>query len=389
MSNTSMESILGKLKAAQDRRLAGEGESATQEVKFQTIGEGLEAEFADINKRADVFHRFIEGELVQRQKLITTPDLINMRFGTLSDYMPVRANRQTTFLNLLRSKGAPKIATDYQFLFNEEDIGAQTVQVWGVDQALPSEVAAHINRRSNTLTCIGNVINVSMIAQEMASQQVDVNVLQNQIALQMVRMEDKMNRILLSNVEIKFEGVNNVPQLGGFVTRSVLYGVDAGGSDLTRPLIQGRITAMANAGSIQGLNYNRKWLAFCGDRQLQVLRDIIIAEYGGIYPTDRVAFEKELIGNYGESGVRIDSVFDAHPGGAIPFAYEPHLPTGSALIFDADQPNLVKMRLGGQLGPFIIERPTEQLQFKNVVFDLFTLEDPLQDSRSLISNLAS
>src|SRR6185436_20043293 len=106
MSNTNMESLLGSLKAAQDRRLAKEGDPAATppEVKFMTIGEGLEAEFKDINKRAAAYHRLIEAELVTKEKLITSPDLINMRFGTLSGFMPLRANRHTTMLNLLNTR---------------------------------------------------------------------------------------------------------------------------------------------------------------------------------------------------------------------------------------------------------------------------------------------
>ena len=67
---------------------------------------------------------------------------------------------------------------------------------------------------------------------------------------------------------------------------------------------------------------------------------------------------------------------------------EPQLPTGTTIIFDADQPRLAKMRLMGQLGPWFLTRPTEKLQTKNVMFDLFSLEDPLVDTRAVISNHA-
>ncbi len=81
-------------------------------------------------------------------------------------------------------------------------------------------------------------------------------------------------------------------------------------------------------------------------------------------------------------------VFEPMPGAVIPFILEPQMPSGTTVLFDAQQPKLAKMYLGGSPGPYVLQRPTEKLQSLNVVFDLFTLEDSLVVSRSILSNHA-
>jgi hypothetical protein len=300
--------------------------------------------------------------------------------------MAVRRNRQTPFLNYLEAQGEPAIVNDYQYLFLEWNIGEQTADVWNVENNLPSEVLSNRPRRSNTLTCVGNKINVSLIAEQMAMQQAQIDVMAREIDLETTRIRRRMNSLLLASVENKVEGEFGVPQLGGFITRSTLYNVNAGGGDLTRSLLQGRIDAIANNADPQGFGYGLPLLAFTNSRQLQVLRDIIISEYNGIDPMSRIQYERELRTRLEGFSVDIQMVFESMPGPVIPFVLDSQLPAGTTIIFDADQPRLAKMRLNGQMGPFVLTRPTERLQTLNVMFDLFTLEDPLVDSRALITN---
>lgn len=382
-----LEDTFARLKAARGLDTSNTTISVPVQSEQQLVvpmGLALEGEIEDRVSR----HKFTEQlqENLTRLKLIRTPDLGTLRVASVSDRMAVRRNKQTPFLNFLESQGAPAIVNDYQYLFIEWNIGEQTADIWNVENDLPSEAFSNRPRRSNTLTCIGNKLNISLIAEQMALQQTQIDVMAREIDMETTRIRRKMNTLLLSSVENKSEGQFGLPQLGGFVTRSTMYNVNAGGGDLTRSLLQSRIAAIANNADPQGFGYGLPLLAFTNERQLQVLRDIIVSEYNGIGPMDRVQFESELRSRLGSFAVDIQMVFESMPGPVIPFVLDSQMPAGTTLIFDADQPRMAKMRLNGQLGPWVLTRPTEKLQTMNVMFDLFSLEDPLIDTRSVISN---
>lgn len=379
-----LEGIFSQLKAANGLDTTVNLNKAPVQQLVVPMGEALESEIEDRVAR----HKFMTQleENLTRLKLIRTPDLGTLRVASVSDRMAVRRNRQTPFLNYLESQGQPAIVNDYQYLFLEWNIGEQTAPVWNVENDLPSEAFSNRPRRSNTLTCVGNKLNISLVAEQMALQQTQIDVMAREIDLETTRIRRSMNSLLLASVENKSEGQFGLPQLGGFITRSTLYNVNAGGGDLTRSLLQSRVDAIANNADPQGFGYGLPLLAFTNARQLQVLRDIIISEYNGIDPMSRMAYETELKSRLGTFAVDISMVFESMPGPVIPFVLESMLPTGTTIILDSDQPRLVKMRLNGQAGPWVLTRPTEKLQTLNVMFDLFSLEDPLVDTRAVITN---
>lgn len=375
-----LEDMFSRLKAAQGLSAAP---APVAHQSIVSLGEAMETAIPDHLRRHKVYQDVVERAIT---KLIRTPDLATLRVASVSDRMAVRRNRQTPFLNYLESQGEPAIVNDYQYLFLEWNIGEQTAAIWNVENDLPSEAYSNRPRRSNTLTCIGNKLNISLVAEQMALQQTQIDVMAREIDLEVTRIRRGMNAALLANVENKVEGQFGLPALGGFITRSTLYNVNVGGGDLTRSLVQGRIDAIANNADPQGFGYGLPLLAFTNARQLQVLRDVIISEYNGIDPMSRLAFEAELKSRLSSFAVDIQMVFESMPGPVIPFVLDSQLPVGTTIIFDSDQPRLAKMRLNGQLGPWVLTRPTEKLQTLNVMFDLFTLEDPLIDTRAVLTN---
>jgi len=351
-----------------------------------TLGDALEYSVLDGGSRLKVANQVIDPIIT---KLVRTPDIATLRMATISDRVAVLRNTQTPFLNFLESQpGGVGQANDYQYRFDEWNIGADVAEPWNIEDDLPGEALSMRPSRNNTLTCIGNKIAVSLMVQEMANSQRNIDVLAREIDLEITRIRRKMNAMLLANTEVKIEQAGSIPQLGGMVTRSTAYTVGAGGSDLTRTLLQQQIDAIANNGDPQGLGYNIPLIAFTNARQLQVLRDIIISEYNGIDPMSRVAFEQELKGRLADFRVPVQMVFEPMPGPVVPFVLDSQLPSGTTMLLDANQPRLVKMNLGGQPGPYVLQRPTEKLQSLNVIFDLFTLEDPLVVSRALITGHA-
>jgi hypothetical protein len=126
-------------------------------------------------------------------------------------------------------------------------------------------------------------------------------------------------------------------------------------------------------------------MAITGSNQLQVIRDIILSEYSGVTPQSQMEFEDTLKRQLTDYKVPVNNVFASNPGSPIPFVLDSAMPSGTTIIFDPTYPRLVKMFLGNVEGPYVIARPTEKLQRLDVVFDLFTLEDPLVASRAVIS----
>lgn len=375
--------LFSRLKAVQGKAAAAPN-AGSGGHRVVTLGDALEEAVPEGNSRLKVLEEVVEPYIT---KLVRTPDIATLRMASVSDRVAMLRNTSTPFLNYLESQpmGIAQI-NDYQFRFDEWNIGADLAVAWHAEDDLPAEAKSLRPTRSNTLTCVGNKISVSLLAQEMASQQRNIDMLAREVDLELTRIRRKMNAMLLSNTENKIENAGNIPQLGGFITRSTSYNVNAGGSDLTRTLIQGRVDAIANDDDPQGMTYNTPLIGFTNARQLQVLRDIIVSEYNGIDPMSRVAFEQELKGRLSEYRVPVQMVFEPMPGPVIPFVLDSQLPSGTTILFDGNQPRLAKMYLGGQVGPYVLQRPTEKLQSLNVVFDLFSLEDPLVVSRAVISN---
>ncbi len=290
----------------------------------------------------------------------------------------------TPYLNFLEAQDAGvALSKDFHYQFDEWDIGTTEAEVVDIQSTLPGEATSSRPRRSNTVTCLGNKLIFADLALDMAQQQSNVDLLAREVDLEITRIRRKMDKLLLSNTEVSLEGPTPVPQLGGMLTRSTDYTLDLSGGDFTRTVLQGRIDAIANAAAQNGRGY-RQLVCFTNARQLQVVRDIMINEYNGIFPTDRVAFESALMGKMKDFRIPVQVMFESLPGLPLPFIYEPLLPANTSIIMEADLPRLVKMNLGGVGGPYVATRPTENFQRIEVVIDFFSAEDPVVESRSKI-----
>lgn len=375
--HTDLKSRLKALSQPTQNKVSDQG--------VMTLSKSLEFAIQDAIQREKFLNETLYPVI---SKLVRTPDIGTLRMTTISDRVGELRNTDTPFLNILESNGLAR-SFDYQYSFNEWDIGEDVAELWNIEDALPSEAKSVRPRRSNTITCVGNKINVSLMVENMAQQQANINFMARELDMQITRIRRKMNSALLSNTEVKAEAEGSVPQLGGFVTRSTLYNVSISNADLSRPVIQTQIDSMANPTDPQGRGYNRPLLGLCQPDQLQVIRDIILTEYSGIDPMSRMDFEDTLKRRLRDYRVPVQTVFEPLPGPVIPFVYDAQLPANTCIIFEPDQPRLVKMFLGDMEGPYAMTRPTEKLQRLDVVFDLFSLEDPLVESRSVLTNVGA
>lgn len=351
-------------------------------ASIMTLGDALESVMPDAVARYKFMEQVITPEIF---KLVRTPDIQNLRIATVADRMAELRNPNTPFLNFLESKGAPERALDYQYKINNWDIGTTAAEAFPIEDDLPSESKTSILSSTNTVTAVGTVIKNGLLTLNMANQQSGIDYLAKVVNDAVLRVRRQMNSMLLNNTEVKGEAVGQIPQLGGFVTRSTSYNVSTGGADLSRPVLQGRVGAIANDTANNGLGFNIQLMAITGQNQLQVIRDIILSEYSGITPESRMMFEDTLKRQLVDYKVNVQTVFESLPGPVIPFVLDSDMPSGTTIIFDPTYPRLVKMFLGNMEGPYVMARPTEKLQRLDVVFDLFTLEDPLVASRAVVT----
>lgn len=351
--------------------------------EVMTLGQALAISFPDATKRKSYMENVLTPVIT---KLVRTQDINTLRMASVSDRMVVKRNEMTPFLNFLEAQDAGVgVTKDLHYQFDEWDIGTTEAEVVDIQSSLPGEAKSNRPRNSNTVTCLGNKLIFSDLVLDMAHQQSNIDLLAREVDLEVTRIRRKMDSLLLTNTEVSLEGPAPIPQNGGMLTRSTDYTLDLGGGDFTRTVLQGRIDAIANAAAQNGRGY-RQLVCFTNARQLQVVRDIMINEYNGIFPTDRLAFETSLMAKMKEFRIPVQVMFESLPGMPLPFIYEPLLPSGTSIIMEVELPRLVKLNLGGVGGPYVATRPTENFQRLEVVIDFFTLEDPVTESRSKIIN---
>lgn len=325
-------------------------------------------------------------------KELKSTDLSTVRFVSLYDEWVRLANDQTLFLNMVEGNGTVRM-TDFQVRFNEERIGSDTVTPFNMNSDFPGEAEANRAMRDNTLGFHGNRVDIRLIAQELAGQSPEYpyDAVQREIEFELIRIRRHQNEKLLAQTEVKAETPGNIPNWGGFITRSTANNLATSG-DLTNALIQGRVDAIANATSAEGLTYNTQLIALCGADQIGRIEDLMIARWPGETSQASAATLARLSAGLPGAGIAPEQavVYKPRPGMPIIFIYEPMLPSGYVLFFTpkgAFAPKLARFQIGGQFGPWAIERPVEKLSKVVYVFDAISLIDPLVESRALLTNV--
>jgi len=324
------------------------------------------------------------------RKELRSPDLSSIRLISLEKQATELANKQTVFLNICESNGIERV-TDFQHRFRERNIGSDAAEFFNPNGDFAAEAESNRPTRDNTLGFLGNQLNIRLIAEELASQSpiARTNLVQEEVEHELIRIRRKMNSALISNTEIKAENAANIPQWGGFITRSTLYNLATSG-DLTNALIQGRVDAIANNADAQGLTYDAPIMALCHPGQLSKIEDLMIARY----PNAQHSIAQEQLNamlmaglpNLGIAPQQM-AVYKPRPGRPVLFIGESQLPSGYCVFFVPNLPKLGKFQMMGSFGPFVLERPTADLKRIIYCFDAATLVDPLVESRAVLSGL--
>jgi len=328
-------------------------------------------------------------QLGPQLKAMGSTDIVPLRVVDLPGDIATQYVNETRFHDFLSTKPVRAI-TDYQLKIVEEYIGNQFSSMINLDSTnLPANVQASFAQRFNTATVTGDTIQVSQMAQNINNLQgnFDINVLENQIAMEYIRIKCQENRTLLSNVEVVSEAAGQVPQLGGFLTRSTYGPISAAGGNFTNALLQQGVDQLR---ALYGSNVDLA--LFCTSAQLSIIRDLMINRFPGENSATHVQLMRDQLAAVGQSarGLMTNVVYQPYPGMAIPVYFDKDMPAGTACLFKADQPRLARMAWQGQgAGPFVAARPIASMFDLVLVFDIYSLHDPLVNSRVVYQSLAA
>jgi hypothetical protein len=375
-----------------DNRSILEDQDAVENLKGSGVGRTASRKSINVLefiKGVSEFDRdMAETMELEFRNAIGSMDVLQHRLVSLAPGQALLRNEETAFSNIIKRNGIVQ-ATDLTLRIRERRVGAGDAEFFSMT-SLPGGRNSSRPFRTAQLGFCGNMIDVGYLPQELASQSPveGVDVVQEEIADEIVVLDRFINKKALSNTEVTAEMAPTGTQPGGFINRSILYNTTTTG-DLTGPLIQGKIDQLANNGSNEGLGYGRPIVALCREGQIGKVRDLMIARFPGETSTSYAQSMQGYMAQLEAAGVPRDAmaIYKPDPGRPVVFILESQLPSGHCLFFDPKNVRFAKMKMFGQYGYWVLQRPTSALTDLMLVFDCFGVSDPLVESRAVIKGL--
>lgn len=358
---------------------------APNDAEYKSLDEILFDQFKGDGSKARLFKSICASNGVFKD--VTSSDMGPIRIQSLFPIIAQIQNDETKFLNLLRGRATYR-CTDLQVRIPVEDIVTDLLPFFNVDGTLPAVYQSKLEEFTNTVGAVGQQIQISFLASELAAQSpYRRDELAAQLQKAMLRIDRSMNAYLWSNIESTGEQLpNSVPQPGGFINRSLLNVQAIGASNLTDAYISTAATQIANRFGYDQLN---DIVAFTTQGQTSVVRNLMINRYPGNNPVATAAWAAQLAARAAMFGVEPQMMYEDNNQVAIPFIRDQQLPAGTTVIFKGAVPRLGQFELQGSQGPWVIERPITNLYRLDVAFNMFTLIDPMQESRATITGTYS
>ena len=366
------------LKQVADKVGLAEGSPGSSPIiKAPTFGEALET-MCPSGKSMEILSK----TMGKWKKDLATVDITPLRLVSLVDGIQERINEDTVFLNLLELRGDYVPVDDYQMRIREEDSDDHATE-FNVDaHELPAVKQTQYSARYNTVEAVGDTVMISMMAQQiMNKQDPSVNLRERQIRNRMNAIRRTMDRLLLLNDEQNNESWFNVPKSGGLINRSILNNFDLGNANFTEADIQDAVNAIRIA-----FGAGKRLIMMVDATQSSVIEDFMIDRYPGTDPITHMDSQRLLL-NMNNYAVPIDTVYKPRPGLPIPIIVNDQLPPNTAVMFILDLVRLGRFLWDGQVGPYALVRPNATLYELVLIFDLFTLYDPLVISRAIFTNV--
>ncbi len=380
-------------------KLVTKSELDSQRLKRKELrlrGEHNAPEIASLNAR-----KAIEsiGDSRMQQEVYTTVvkavesyDLTGVRLDSMYDAMAELANAQTIFRDIIAANGIYQ-STDFQIAWRETYAnGSAEPEFFNLNNGLPAEAEMSRAVRRNTMGAYGNQLNIRWIT-EALDEQSPISTQDEratQLRMQLVKMKRFSNQHMLANTEVTSEIIGDIPQWGGFATRSTDNAtVLAASSDLTSPLLQALVNQVTNPASVDALGMDIPLVMLVTNAQIAKVRDLMIARFPAENSTTFLDYQARLERMLPGVKLNPDMVmfYRANPGGMVACIYEPQLTAGLGLMFMPTLPKIAKFKLMGTFGSWSVSRPTPELTNLFCTFDFESIVDPLLASRGSYTNL--
>jgi hypothetical protein len=334
---------------------------------------------------------FQERTMLPIMKSLGTVDLSALRLVSVSDRTAVKRNDDTRFLNWLEARGNFPTIRDYQFRIKERDaLSGTPAPVFNLDDAsaLPAVHQSTWSARYNTLTTLGFRTSQSMLSQDMVAQQGqdDVAEAEMQDVASLIRRGE--NSILISNTEVTSEAVGQIPQLGGFVTRSTANAQAAGAAPLTEAMLQDAIEDI-----LETHGYDKQLGIMCNPQYVAEIDDFMINKYPGTDPMTHFERQSAMLAKaMVDASVPYGTVYMDRRAKPVPVFHDPMMAAGSLIVFIMNDnqltPRLAEYKFQGQGGIHALVLPTASAHEVALLFSIITLDDPMVSGRVRITGLA-
>ena len=383
MSLTGLQDIISNFKSGKAADPALIEKAQAPDVEFSTLGEILYDQFGGDSFAISKAKRHLEIAGVFKD--VVSTDTGPVRIVSLYPIIAQIYNEDIRFLNMLKVKPLFK-CTDTQVRIVEETINGDQLSLFNEDGQLPPVQQAYLYERTQTMMTLGQQIQVSWKAEELAAQSpYRRNEMLDQLQKAALRMERTLNPLLLSGTEQTSESVPNIPRAGGFVTRSTLSPIAMNGSNFTDAFVSQGVDQMA---ATFGYNRLNDIVVLTNDVQLNSIRNLMNLRYPGNNAMTKLEYDSVLFRRLSSMGLTSESTMDgiqiyetADSGKIIPFIREPQLPAGTSIMFLASQPQLGAFYWGGQPGPNVVDRPITAMYDLKLLWMSRTIIDPLIASR--------
>lgn len=315
-------------------------------------------------------------------KDILSPNIGPVRIDSLVPGIALIENRDTPFLNGLRSK--PRVrCTDLNARIVEENAGTEILNWFNMDGAMPSVVTNVLDARYNTVGALGQRIKVSWLSQALGEQSpYNYNADADQLARAYNRINRSLNQYMWANTRVTNETAPAVPQPGGFYTRSTVN-VAAVTGNLTDAIITAMVDQIA---SYFGYSQLDDLVLMVPRAQLPVIRNLLINRFPGTTALTQMEFTTMLKGQAsadGFNGFPVNFVYQDSNGVVMQVFVDDQAPANVSMLFKSGYPQLGGFLFRGSFGPHVVQLPIALFTSDVVVFDMATLIDPLQASRSV------
>lgn len=357
------------------------------QAEFIPLNEMIAKQCENDSTKIEAMRRHLE--IAGIFKDVVSVDTGPVRVQSLYPIIAQIYNEDVRFLNMLKVKPLFK-CTDTQVRIVEETINGDQLNLFNPDGQLPAVQQAYLYQRTNTVMTLGQQIQISWQAQELAAMSpYKRNEMVDQLAKAALRFERTLNPLLLSGTEQTSESVPNIPRTGGFVTRSTSNAIAMAGSNFTDAFVSQGVDALAATFGYERLN---DIVVLTNNAQLNSIRNLMNLRYPGNNAMTKLEYDSVLYRRLSVLGLTNEATMDgiqiyetADSGKIIPFIREPQLPAGTSIMFLLSQPQLGAFYWFGQEGPNVVERPITALYDLKVMFGSRAMIDPLVLSRVVFS----